>query len=55
MRRYGHITWKIKQQRQPVKLEAVKSTVCDFNTESFKSNSGGTLCLLPGLPHIHTG
>lgn len=39
----------IKQQRQPVKLEAVKSTVCDFNTESFKSNSGGTLCLLPVL------
>jgi transposase len=39
----------IKQQSQPKKLKAIKTVMCDFKNESFKTGSGATLCLLPIL------
>lgn len=39
----------IRQQSQPQKLKAVKTVMCDFKNESFKTGSGATLCLLPIL------
>jgi len=39
----------IRQQSQPNKIKSVKTVMCDFENESFKTSSGGTLCLLPIL------
>jgi transposase len=39
----------IRQQSQPKKLRAIKTVMCDFKSENFKTGSGGTLCLLPIL------
>ena len=39
----------IRQQSLPDKLKAVKSVTCDFEDETFKTSSGGALCLLPIL------
>ena len=39
----------IKQQSHPNKIKAAKTVMCDFNNESFKTVSGGSLCLLPIL------
>lgn len=37
----------VKHQSSPAKIKAVKSVMCDFENGSFKTVSGGTLCLLP--------
>ena len=39
----------IWQQSQPNKIKAIKTVTCDFENESFKTSSGGVLCLLPIL------
>jgi len=39
----------IKQQSHPNKIKAIKTEMCDFEDESLKTVSGGTLCLLPIL------
>lgn len=39
----------VKQQSRPANIKAVKTEMCDFKNESFKTVSGGTLCLLPIL------
>jgi len=38
-----------RQQSLPDKLKAVKSEMCDFGNGTFKTSSGGVLCLLPIL------
>ena len=39
----------IRQQSRPEELSAVKTVTCDFENETFKTSSGGVLCLLPIL------
>ena len=39
----------VRQQSQPSKIKAIKTELCDFKNESFKTSSGGALCLLPIL------
>ncbi len=39
----------IRQQSQPANLKAIKAVMCDFKCETFKTASGGVLCLLPIL------
>lgn len=39
----------IRQQSQPANLKAIKTVMCGFKSETFKTASGGVLCLLPIL------
>jgi len=39
----------VRQQSRPADIKAVKTEMCDFENGSFKTVSGGTLCLLPIL------